>query len=154
MKKNVRTNNLTCGLFIYKSFWRNLKDVPIYFKRLNFLLRHGYSPMAQWETYDWFICVMREIMQNYRDNREGNMLFFEPGDETITRGLALAKQNDKFYDHMVELLNQMDEFSYADIDYEDTEKFLQQEKENENKANAAKNEFFELFSKYFYGFWD
>lgn len=117
-------------------------------------MHHGYSPMAQWETYQWFIDVMREIMQNYRDNREGNMLFFEPGDETITRGFVLAKQNDKFYEHMVELLNQMDELNYTDVDYNDAEKFLQQEKENEAKANAAKNEFFELFSKYFYGFWD
>ena len=69
--KNI--NNLTFGLFEYpKRFWYyNLKDIPIFIKRIFFTLKHGYSPVAQWETFGWFITVMREILVNYRDNRMG-----------------------------------------------------------------------------------
>ena len=69
--KNI--NNLTFGLFNYPkcSWYRNLKDIPIFIKRIFFTLKHGYSPVAQWETFGWFVAVMREILVNYRDNRMG-----------------------------------------------------------------------------------
>ena len=73
MKKKKKTNNISYRLFHNHSIWRNIKDIPTFFKRLYFLLRHGYSPMAQWETFEWFIDVMTEIMLNYRNNRFGDM---------------------------------------------------------------------------------
>lgn len=50
--KNI--NNLTFGLFEYpKRFWYyNLKDIPIFIQRIFFTLKHGYSPVAQWETFE------------------------------------------------------------------------------------------------------
>lgn len=54
-----------------KNWWRNLKDIPIFIQRIFFTLKHGYLPAAQWETFEWFIAVMREILINYRDNRMG-----------------------------------------------------------------------------------
>ena len=67
----MNINKLSFGLFMFhgKSWWRNLKNIPIFIKRVFFTLKHGYSPVAQWETFEWFIAVMREILINYRDYR-------------------------------------------------------------------------------------
>lgn len=58
-----RTNNLSWGLFNFRGryFLRNIKDIPIFIKRIFFTLKHGYAPQAQWETYVWFIDTMREM---------------------------------------------------------------------------------------------
>lgn len=144
MKKKVKTNNITCGLFMYNSFWHNLRDIPIFFKRLNFLLQHGYSPMAQWETFEWFICVMQEIMQNYRDNRYGNF---------ILPDVPQDQWNDKtneYYDKMISLLDKMSENYWGlgnDISQEEMDK-------RNEEASKAKDEFFKLFAQEFYNLWD
>ena len=70
----MNINKLSFGLFMFhgKSWWRNLKDIPIFIKRIFFVLKHGYSPVAQWEIYGWFMSVMKEILTNYRYNRMGS----------------------------------------------------------------------------------
>lgn len=138
MKKKVRTNNITCGLFMSNFFWYNLKDIPIFFKRFCFLLRHGYSPMAQWETFDWFICVMREILTFYKDERTGDMLIEDVPEE------EWHDVNDELYDTLLSLLDEMDEEEYQRKGLE----------VNYSKMEYAKERFFRLFSKYFYDFWD
>lgn len=133
-KKKIQTNNLTFGLFNSRSPISNLKDIPIYFKRLAFLLKHGYSPMAQWETYHWFICVMREIFTFYRNERAGDMLIEDVPED------KWKDINDELYDNLLSLLDDMDEEKYYPNDT--------------IKMEQAKEEFFKLFSKYFYDFWD
>ena len=133
-KKKIQTNNLTFGLFNSRSPISNLKDIPIYFKRLAFLLKHGYSPMAQWETYHWFICVMREIFTFYKNERAGDMLIEDVPED------KWKDMNDELYDNLLSLLDDMDEEKYYPNDT--------------IKMEQAKEEFFKLFSKYFYDFWD
>lgn len=133
-KKKIQTNNLTFGLFNSRSPIRNLKDIPIYFKRLAFLLRHGYSPMAQWETYHWFICVMREIFTFYKNERAGDILIEDVPED------KWKDMNDELYDNLLSFLDDMDEEKYYPKDT--------------IKMERAKEEFFKLFSKYFYDFWD
>ena len=133
-KKKIQTNNLTFGLFNSRSPISNLKDIPIYFKRLAFLLKHGYSPMAQWETYHWFICVMREIFTFYKNERVGDILIEDVPED------KWKDMNDELYDNLLSLLDDMDEEKYYPNDT--------------IKMEQAKEEFFKLFSKYFYDFWD
>ena len=143
------TNKLSWGLFMFhgKDWWRNLKDIPIFIKRIFFTLKHGYSPVAQWETFSWFISVMREILINYRDNRTGTPVVI-PGyhtDDSISENKNIEIYNN-ILNEMIELLDRMDECNSA-YNYVSLE-------EMHSAMDTAKNKFFELFSKYFYTLWD
>lgn len=139
-------NKLSWGLFMFhgKNWWRNLKDIPIFIKRIFFTLKHGYSPVAQFETFEWFITVMREILINYRDNRTGTPIIISnyDADSSISENKNIEAYNNIF-NEMIELLDKMDEDNYLTYDSTSLE-----------AMNAAKDKFFELFSKYFYTLWD
>ena len=142
-------NKLSWGLFMFhgKDWWRNLKDIPIFIKRIFFTLKHGYSPVAQWETFSWFIAVMREILVNYRDNRTGTPVVIPDYD---VDDLISENKNIEIYNNilneMIKLLDKMDECNsaYNDVSLE----------KMHSAMDSAKNKFFELFSKYFYTLWD
>ena len=145
----MNINKLSWGLFMFhgKDWWRNLKDIPIFTKRIFFTLKHGYSPIAQWETFEWFIAVMREILINYRDNRTGTPVVIP---DYHTDNLISENKNIEIYNNilneMIELLDKMDECNstYNGVSLE----------EMHSAMDSAKNKFFELFSKYFYTLWD
>lgn len=143
------TNKLSWGLFMFhgKDWWRNLKDIPIFIKRIFFTLKHGYSPVAQWETFGWFITVMREILVNYRDNRMGTPVVIPDYniDDLISENKNIEIYNN-ILNEMIELLDKMDECNstYNGVSLE----------EMHSAMDSAKNKFFELFSKYFYTLWD
>lgn len=145
----MNINKLSFGLFMFhgKSWWRNLKNIPIFIKRIFFTLKHGYSPVAQWETFGWFITVMREILVNYRDNRTGTPVVIS---DYHTDDLISENKNIEIYNNilneMIELLDKMDECNstYNGVSLE----------EMHSAMDSAKNKFFELFSKYFYTLWD
>ena len=143
------TNKLSWGLFMFhgKDWWRNLKDIPIFIKRIFFTLKHGYSPVAQWETFSWFISVMREILINYRDNRTGTPVVIPDydADDLISENKNIEIYNN-ILNEMIELLDKMDECNstYNGASLE----------EMHSAMDSAKNKFFELFSKYFYTLWD
>ena len=144
-------NKLSCGLFVFrgKNWWRNLKDIPIFIKRIFFTLKHGYSPVAQFETFEWFMDVMKEILINYRYNRMGSPVvidnFFDVKEEN-SNDVVNEEEYNAILDRMIVLLDLMDEHNqlYNDMDW----------KEADKKKEDAKNEFFKLFSKYFYTLWD
>lgn len=139
VKKVKGSHNLSAGLFGYKGkyWWENIGDFRILISRTNFTLKHGYSPQALYETDSWFIDIMREILINYRDNRIF-VGFFE--EVTNTDEDNASKTND-LLNHMLELLDKMD-FDLMD------------DKSNGEESEAAKDEFFALFSKYFHYFWE
>ena len=145
----MNTNKLSCGLFMFhgKNWWRNLKDIPIFFQRIFFTLKHGYSPVAQWETFEWFIAVMRKILINYRDNRMGTPVVIPDYniDDLISENKNIEIYNN-ILNEMIELLDKMDECNstYNGVSLE----------EMHSAMDSVKNKFFELFSKYFYTLWD
>ena len=144
-------NKLSCGLFMFrgKNWWRNLRDIPIFFQRIFFTLKHGYSPVAQFETFEWFIDVMKEVLINYRYNRMGSPVvidnFFDVKEEN-PNDVVNEEAYNAILDRMIVLLDLMDENNqlYNDMDWKDADK----------KKEDAKNEFFKLFSEQFYGLWD
>ena len=145
----MNTNKLSWGLFMFhgKNWWRNLKNIPIFIKRIFFILKHGYSPVAQWETFEWFIAVMREILINYRDNRTGTPVVIPDYniDDLISENKNIEIYNN-ILNEMIKLLDKMDECNstYNGVSLE----------EMHSAMDSAKNKFFELFSKYFYTLWD
>lgn len=145
----MNVNKLSWGLFMFrgKNWWRNLKYIPIFIKRIFFTLKHGYSPVAQFETFEWFIAVMREILINYRNNRTGTPVVIPDYniDDLISENKNIEIYNN-ILNEMIELLDQMDEnnSAYNDVSLE----------EMHSAMDTAKNKFFELFSKYFYTLWD
>ena len=145
----MNINKLSWGLFMFhgKDWWRNLKDIPIFIKRIFFTLKHGYSPVAQWETFGWFVAVMREILVNYRDNRMGTPVVIPDYniDDLISENKNIEIYNN-ILNEMIELLDKMDECNstYNGVSLE----------EMHSAMDTAKNKFFELFSKYFYTLWD
>ena len=147
----MNANKLSCGLFVFrgKNWWRNLKDIPIFIKRIFFTLKHGYSPVAQFETFEWFMDVMKEILTNYRYNRMGSPVvidnFFDVKEEN-PNDITNEEAYNAILDRMIILLDLMDENNqlYNDMDW----------KEADKKKEDAKNEFFKLFSKHFYTLWD
>ena len=147
----MNANKLSCGLFVFrgKNWWRNLKDIPIFIKRIFFTLKHGYSPVAQFETFEWFMDVMKEILTNYRYNRMGSPVvidnFFDVKEEN-SNDVANEEAYNAILDRMIVLLDLMDEHNqlYNDMDW----------KEADKKKEDTKNEFFKLFSEQFYGLWD
>ena len=152
MRKSKSCNQLTWGLFNYRGiyFWHNIKDLRIYFKRIFYVLKHGYFPQANWETYCYFIDSMKKILREYRYNRHGTgWVLDENIDETLDIDEQWKKSSeryDKDLDEMLSLLEDMDQDSekYKNLNFLDVMK----------KSNAAKEKFFVLFSKYFYHLWD
>lgn len=146
----MKTNNISFGLFMFRGtqFWRNIKDVPIFLKRIFFVIKHGYSPVAKWETFAWFIDVMKEILTNYRYNRVGDAIVMDnfSTDDGTENEDGNHEAYNKILDKMIEFLNQMDESNpiYDDMDW----------KERADMQINAKNEFFKMFSEYFYDLWD
>lgn len=138
-KKFKGFHNLSAGLFGYRGWrwYKNIGDFWILIKRVFFTLKHGYAPQALWETDGWFIGVMREILTNYRDNRIFVGVFES---ETKTAEENEQKTNEML-DRMIKLLDKMELDTIKDD-------------ETEEESNAAKEEFFALFSRYFYYFWE
>ena len=120
--------------FIWKSWFRNIKEIPLYFKLMHHLIKYGYDEYATWETYTWFIYTMRDILTRYRKNHMGYPVAPE--------GIDQEEFDDKYdadLDKMIALLDVISEgwCQSNDIDLEN-----------------AKDEFFKLFSKHFYSLWD
>ena len=152
MKKQIKDNSARprWGLF-EESFWKHpikwLKDLKIYRERIRHVKKYGYSPQAEWETFNWFIDSMREILKHYRYNRNGTGYILDVDlAEGSWDGLWWEK-NENFFntelDKMLELLDKMDERNYT-----------YPEKEDWDKMREASEEFFKMFAKYFYSFWD
>ena len=124
-----------CFNYRGKYWYKNIEYIPLYFKQMHFLIKHGYDKYAHWETFNWFIDTMSSVLKKYRKIHYGYPWNME------------LDEWDAIIDRMIELLDLMDEDSQTYQDYEDYKKLLED-------MNSAKDEFFELFSKYFYHLWD
>ena len=131
---------ISFGLFL-GSFWRKLKDIPIFLKRVVYTLRHGYPPQATWEIYEWHRRVMLETLSEFRKNLNGYPVLDE--------NASPEEQYDKWgaiIDEMCEYLDIMAEDNY-DLSIENLEK-------SDLARTEAKDKFFALFSKYYFHLWD
>ena len=142
--------------FGYKNIFGKIKNIPRYIRRVHYLKKYGYDKGALWETFDWFTKTMRDILIQYRYHHCSNPVVIDnyPYDSSLKdeNSKQLRESNedtwDGIIDNMIELLDLMDE---------DNPKYHTADRnilENDKKQVEAKNEFFELFSKYFFELWD
>lgn len=115
-------------------WYKNIKYIPLYFKLIHHLIKYGYDEYATWETFNWFIDTMKSILTSYRKKHWGC-----PWDMD-------EEEWDGIIDKMIALLDDMDE---CNPKYDEEEYNKQYE-----KMSVAKDEFFKLFSEYFYNLWD
>ena len=130
-----------------KYWYKNIKAIPLYFRLMHYLIKHGYDEYATWETFDWFIDTMKAILTDYRNNHQGYPVSSIVND-MLDEDSAAAY--DKGLDKMIALLNDMDENSPK---YE-TEEYDTNAPKKYDEIYAAKDEFFKLFAEYFYNLWD
>ena len=143
--------------FRYKGrYWyKNIKEIPLYFRLIHHLVKHGYDEYAAWETFSWFISIMKLILIEYREGRQSTPIVIDNYPWIIKTEEDEAKERENeakwesIVNRMIELLDDMDEYSpkYDDYEFKDL-------KRKNAEMESAKNEFFELFSKYFYDLWD
>ena len=138
MKRPI--TRISWGLFC-GSFWMKLKDIPIFFQRIWYTLRHGYPPQATWEMCEWHRRVMLETLSEFRKNLNGYPVL----DENASPEEQYAKWG-AIIDEMCEYLDAMNEDNY-DLSIENLEK-------SDLARTEAKDKFFELFSKYYFHLWD
>lgn len=144
MRKDRKITDLRWGLFNYrgKYFLSNIKDIPIYFKRKKFLKKHGYTEPAEWETWLWFITVMKEILTWYRYKRVGTPWIIESYPDKRDSDNVITETNEKVWDaELDKMISLLDKMNFDDVCVS-------------TDAIEAKDEFFRMFSKYFYDFWD
>ena len=133
------------GLFRYKGkyFYRNLIDMKIYLKRIHFLCKNGYSPVATWETFYWFTNWANEIIKGYIKDRAGTSMT-NPYDNTeLEDGNEADKIWDKYFSEMQDCLKIMKEYEEVPFSLDSYEEMYK-----------AKDKFFEMFSNVFYSLWD
>ena len=141
-----------CFNYRKRYFYMNLKGIPEFFRETHFLSKHGYDISAQWSTCDWFIDIMKEVLAYHRYNRVGTPILLPEINPAIDKRKQkeLYERNEQKWngalDRMLALLNKMDENNpeYENINYDEAHKL----------RIEAKDEFFRLFSEYFYYLWD
>lgn len=123
-----------------RAFWHNIITFPKHFykfvKEVCFLLKYGYPYEATYEHFNWFLNMERSILKQYLKTHYGF-----PGSE----GAETNEKWESVIKRMLELLDDMDETKY-----DETISII-------NKIDSmekSKNEFFELYSKWFYDMWD
>lgn len=140
-----------------KRYWyRNIRNIPRYFKQMHHLIKYGYDEYATWETYYWFMQTMKSILVDYRKNHSSVPIVIDnyPYVVHTEEDKAMQKCNEEKWDgiisRMIELLDDMDENNPK----YDTDEYWCKWKKQQKAINAAKDEFFQLFSEYFFALWD
>lgn len=113
----------------YMNAIRFPKQFPRFLKDLRHFMKYGYPCSANWDIPVWFVETMKSLLQDFLENNNGypDYLFnsFEEWQETIKE--------------MICLLDTMD----ADLAYD----------QDHGEILKNKDQFFELFVKYFYNLW-
>lgn len=143
-----------CFSYSGKYWYKNIKQIPRYFKLIHHLIKYGYDEYATWETFDWFIYTIRDILKYYRSNHHSVPILIEdyPFDSCDNREESKEKRKlndelwDSIIDKMISLLDDMDEnnHKYEKLDFYKKDELIEK----------SKNEFFKLFSEHFYRLWD
>lgn len=134
-----------------RAFWHNTWTFPKNFykflKEVCFFLKMGYSYDAIYEHFNWFLDMERSILKRYLATHCGY-----PGRECA----ATNEEWESVVNRMIELLDGMDEEKYENDHEWDGKKdtALPYERDKIKCLENNKNEFFELYSKWFYDMWD
>ena len=122
-----------------KHWYRNIKEIPLYFSQIKHLIKNGYDDEAIFNTQYWFVKTMTSVLKKYKKEH----------------GYYPRRMNNQEWEDIVESMinfcNAMDESNemYDTAYYNDINFGLDR---LDRDMRKARDEFFELFRKYFYAF--
>lgn len=132
-----------------KYWYKNIKEIPLYFKLMNHLIKYGYDDLAEWDMGRWFTDVMKEILIHYRDDRSGYPVI---SFDDCNAQEEYEQQYDADLDKMIQLI---DLIAYDIFEDENVLDYTKEEIDQRIKRREdAKTEFFILFAKYFDALWN
>ena len=104
-------NKITNGVFPYKPkfCWKNIKRFPCLFRRIGYVLKHGYSPIARWDYNAWFIDTTKDIFTEYLKYHAGYKIIDDTKDEEWN-----CQAWENVIKEMIDCLERMDESKYYD----------------------------------------
>ena len=135
-----------------KHWYRNIKEIPIYFRLMHRLIKQGYDSYAHWETYDWFIDTMKDVLTHYRNHHDGYpVVSYDNKEKQDTANI----EYDADLDEMIYHLYYMDEHNVEDeLSKGMPEDWSPSPLTVYEIMERHKDEFFKLFAKHFYNLWD
>lgn len=150
-------NKIANGVFPYKPkfCWKNIKRFPCLFRRIGYVLKHGYSPIARWDYEAWFIDTTKDIFTEYLKYHVGYKVIDDTKDEEWN-----CQTWENVIKEMIDCLERMDESKYYDTKpcrYDETgnkDDLMKWYDEVWKEMGIAKRRFFLLFNKYFFDLWD
>ena len=86
-----------CFCYRAKYWYKNIANIPLYFKLMYHLIKHGYDEYATWETFNWFIDTMKSILISYRKNHYGVPIVVDnyPGQIKSDADKEIVRANDE-----------------------------------------------------------
>jgi hypothetical protein len=133
-------------MYKHSTLWGNIKYLPHAIKYRFQRAFRGWADCDTWDMDFWFIEVMKPMLQHLRDTHMGH-----PGDLTEEAWNVVL-------DRMIFLLAEMDENTCSQQNTfwrsGNKDKALAREIDVCKYRDTCKDEFFRLFSKYFYNLWD
>ena len=121
-----------------------LRDIKYITKALKYRVQRalrGWADCDAWNIDTWFLEVMPQILQNLKDN-----LHTHPGTMTEAEWNSILGT-------MIFLLSEMNEDTCSQRN-DTSDNFFYRERALFNYRDHCKDEFFKLFSKYFWDLWD
>lgn len=141
-----------CFNFPKKYWYKNIKYIPLYFKLIHELVKYGYDEYATWETFNWFSATMKSILIRYKEGHQGVPVIIDDYPIDFQNEEANEAVWDRIIERMIELLDLMQE-DCPQYEHYDSE-VLEGLKKKSEEMDAAKDEFFRLFSKHYWNLWD
>lgn len=136
-------------LFNHSALWGNIKELKYLPRAIKYRFQRAFRGWADCDTWDmdfWFMEVMKPMLQHLRDTHQGHL------------GELTEEAWNVVLDRMIFLLTEMDENTCSQQNTlwkgKDKDKALVREIDVCKYRDACKDEFFRLFSKYFYNLWD
>lgn len=108
---------------------------------MHHLIKYGYDDYAVWDTFSWFIETMHEILIRYKCDHVGYPIL----DLTVN-----VEENEKLWEDIIDkMILYLDDMDETNEKYNNIDRLVVY-----RQIDTAKDEFFSLFSKYFYNLWD
>ena len=97
---------------------------------------------------DWFIQTIKPILVDYREKHDGVPIVIDNYSNVV------RTENEEKWDNIIHrMIKLLDDMDVNNLKYDTDEYKFNWEKQSK-EMDAAKDEFFGLFSKYFYDLWD
>lgn len=115
--------------------------------------RRGWAVRDTWDINFWFRETMQPMLTYYLEHIHSYPICIEDINLSDDENLKLWKDA---ISKMIELLDKMDpDFDWDEFEHrEDRSNIVGQLQTHREEVKKAKDEFFQLFSKYFYNLWD